>query len=56
MEKRFDLIPAKAMSGVSKVFAKGVESGYLDEEWKDRSIKYLLNQLKKKLNDFDLSL
>lgn len=53
MKKRFDLIPAKAMSGISKVFAKGVETGYIDEGWKDCEIKYLLNQLKKKLNDFE---
>ena len=53
MKKRFDLIPAKSMSGVAKVFAKGVEVGYDDESWKTCDVKYLLNKLKQKLNDFE---
>lgn len=53
MEKRYDLIPAKAMSGIAKVFAQGVNNGHLEEGWKTENIKHLLNQLKKKLNDFE---
>lgn len=51
--KRFDLIPAKAMSGIAKVFGQGVEQNYPQEGWKQCDIKYLLNQLKSKLNDFE---
>lgn len=53
MKKRFDLIPAKALSGISKVFYKGVEAGYEEEGWKKSKIKHLINKLKSKLNDFE---
>lgn len=41
------------MSGIAKVFAKGVDEGYPEEGWKNCKIKHLINQLKKKLNDFE---
>ena len=53
MNKRFDLIPAKALKGAAEVFGQGVECGYPDEGWKNCDVKYLLNKLKKKLNDFE---
>ncbi len=51
--KRFDLIPAKAMSGIAKIFNEGVTKGYSPEGWKNCDIKHLLNKLKEKLNDFE---
>ena len=53
MNKRFDLIPAKALKGVAEVFAQGVKQNYKDEGWKECNIKFLLNKLKSKLNDFE---
>lgn len=53
MKKRFDLIPAKSLSGVAKVFAKGVEEGYAEEGWKKCNVKHLLNKMKEKINEFE---
>lgn len=53
MKKRFDLIPARSMSGIARVFAAGVEKGYEEEGWKKCNVKHLINKLKEKLNDFE---
>ena len=53
MTRRFDLIPPKALSGVARVFAQGVVEGHPEEGYKNENIKYLLNKLKSKLNDFE---
>ena len=51
---RFDLIPARSIKGVAKVFAKGVEKGYAEDGWRrNTKITHLINQLHKKLNDFE---
>lgn len=53
MSKRFDLIPAKAMSGVAKVFNQGIIQGKSDYDWRNKGTMELINKLKEKLNDFE---
>jgi hypothetical protein len=51
--QRFDLIPANAMAGIARVFNQGLDEGHKEEGWKHADVKFLLNKLKEKLNEFE---